>query len=101
MNAATPFNRRVTASRVFSSLAGFPICDGFGLPLSTKIYRRPRHAGVVDIKPVPASKLIGSAGITMESTPFDLLSGFRPRRFHFACASRRELSDAHAHPGSN
>ena len=32
---------------------------------------------------------------------FDLLSGFRPRRSHFARAHGRKLPDAHAHPGSN
>ena len=42
----------------------------FGLPLQPKIYRRPRHAGVVDIKRVPAKKMIGSARFTVESTPF-------------------------------
>ncbi len=72
-----------------------------GLPLQLTETDAPNTRVSLTPSRAPGEHRRAPAFFNGKNPPFDLLSGFRPCRSHLACAQGRELSHAHAHPGSN
>src|SRR6185369_8643063 len=97
MIAKTLTNRPVVASRVFFG----PCKRASGLPFQLTTTDAPNTRVSFDTPRAPGSNRRAPAIHNGKNPPFDLLSGFRPCRSHFACAQGRKLLHAHPHPGPN
>src|SRR5207247_7708880 len=78
-----------------------PTNGASGLPFQLTTTDAPSTRVSFDTPRAPGSNRRAPAIHNGKNPPFDLLSGFRPCRSHFACPQGRKLPHTHTHPGSN